>query len=146
MPIPKDRGRHGYDWKEVSEEVAVYTGDKSLVQQHFKDEMDINTIVRRYGITAGMPFGRDGGMYGDFTGITDFQSAVDLVRDTEIRFMRLPAEVREKFRNNPGEMVRFAQSSSPEDFEAIFNKPGPPPETAISQPIAVPPIAPAIVP
>lgn len=146
MPIPKDRGRHGYDWKEVSEEVAVYTGDKSLVQQHLKDEVDINTIVRRYGITAGMPFGPDGGMYGDFTGITDFQSAVDLVKDTETRFMRLPAELREKFRNDPGALVQFAQNSSPEEFDAIFANPGPPPEPAISQPVSVPAVAPAFVP
>lgn len=112
-----------YDPKEVSEDVSVDTGSESLVQQHFKDEVDINTIVRRYGITAGMPFGPDGGMYGDFTGIVDYESALELVKDTQSRFMRLPAEMREKFGNNPGALVRFAQENTPEEFEAAFRPP-----------------------
>lgn len=137
--IPKGASLHGYDAKEVSERLAVDTGSQTLVQQHFKDEVDVNTIVRRFGITAGMPFGRDGGMYGDFTGIVDYESAVALVNDTEARFARLPAEIREKFRNNPGELVRFAQENTPEDFEAAFK----PPEVRLAD---VPPLDKSIVP
>lgn len=115
-----------YDPRAVSDAAATDTGSETLVQQHFKEEVDVNTIVRRYGITAGTPFGPDGGMYGDFTGITDYESAVALVRDTEARFMRLPAEARERFGNNPGQLVAFAQASSPEEFEAALAPPVPP--------------------
>lgn len=127
MPIPTNRGRLGYDWREVSNETAIDTGSETLVQQQFKDEVDINTVVRRYGITAGMPFGPDGGMYGDFSGIVDYESAMALIKDTDARFMRIPAELREKFNNNPGMLVRFAQNSSAEEFEAFFRpmEPGP---------------------
>lgn len=138
MPIPTNRGRLGYDAKEVSDEVSVYTGDKSLVQQHFKDEVDVNTIVRRFGITAGMPFGPDGGMYGDFTGIVDYESAVALIKDTESRFMRIPAELREKFNNNPGMLVRFAQDSSAEEFEAFFRPAEPGPVVPVVAPVVSP--------
>lgn len=144
--IPTTRGRLAYDWKEVSDETAIDTGPETLVQQSFKDEVDINTITRRFGITATMPFGRDGGMYGDFSGITDFDSAVALVKDTERRFHTLPADLREKFRNNPTNLVRFAQNSTAEEFNAIFNKPGPPAELAVSEPVTVPATIPAIVP
>lgn len=120
-----------YNAKDVSDANSYDTGRETLVQQHFADEVDINTIVRRFGITAGMPFGRDAGMYGDFTGITDFESAVALVDDAEQRFMRLPADLRERFNNNPGELVAFAQRSTQEEFDAAF---------------APVPVAPAVVP
>lgn len=144
--IPTTAGRLEYDWKEVSNETALETGSDTLVQQSFKEEVDINTIVRRFGITGNMPFGRDGGMYGDFTGITDFQSAVDLVNDTQTRFMTLPAQLREKFSNDPAAIVRFAQSSSKEEFDALFNNPGPPAQPAISAPVAIPNVATTVVP
>lgn len=120
MPIPANVGRLDYDWAEVSDEYAKNTGSESLVQQHFKDEVDINSIVRRYGITAGMPVRADGAMYGDFTGISDYESAVALVESTRDRFMRLPAELREKFGNSPGALVQFAQNSTEEEFDAVF--------------------------
>lgn len=136
--IPRNRGRGAYEWKEVSDVTSVDTGQTTLVQQHFKDEVDINTIVRRYGITAGLPFGPDGGMYGDFTGITDFDSAVALIKDTEDRFMRIPAELREKFNNNPGMLVRFAQDSTAEEFDAFFKPVQPGPVVPVVAPVVAP--------
>lgn len=111
---------HGMTPKEVSDATGMDTGPESMVQEQFRDEVDINAIVRRYGIATGVPVPSAGAMYGDFTGITDFESAVDLVKNTEGRFMALPAEVREKFLNNPGNLVRFASESTPEEFEAVF--------------------------
>lgn len=126
MPIPVDRGRNDYDWKVVSDENSVDTGSESMVQQSFKEEVDINTIVRRYGITQSLPFGPDGGMYGDFTGIVDYEAAVALIEDTQRRFMALPAEAREKFKNDPQRLIEFAQASTQEEFDAVFRPAGEP--------------------
>lgn len=122
MAIPF-AGRGGYDWKQASVDAAVDTGTETPVQQQFKEEMDINTIVRRFGITAELPFGPAGGMYGDFTDIVDYDSAVALVKQTDAQFMSLPAEVRERFMNDPATLVRFAQAATPEEFEAAFRPP-----------------------
>lgn len=127
MLIPTNRGRLGYNHREVSAAAAIDTGDDSLVQQAFRDEVDINTIVRRYGITRDLPFGPSGAMYGDFTGIEDFESAVALVDRARRGFESLPAEIREKFHNNPGELARFAASVSEDEFLAATNV-APPPE------------------
>lgn len=119
MPIPKGASLHSYDWKLVSQQAQTDPGEGSLVQQHLKEEADINTIVRRFGITGQMPFGPTGGMYGDFTGFpTDYLAALEVVDRADAAFMSLPAEVRERFHNNPAELVEFANSRSYEDFVA----------------------------
>lgn len=120
-------GLRGYDAKEVSRVTATHTGSESLVQQHLKDEVDINTIMRRFGVTDQLPLGPRTGIYGDFTGISDYESAVERVRGAQERFMELPAEIREKFRNDPGELIAAANSMPPEEFEALFAAPEVPP-------------------
>ena len=90
--------------------------DLVLVQQHLKDEVDVNTIVKRFGITGNLPLGPDTGVYGDFTGISDFESAVERISGARERFMRLPASVRERFGNDPGQLIRMAQELPEEEF------------------------------
>lgn len=110
----KVRRLRAYDAHAVSLESAVHTGSESVVQQHLVDEVDINTIVRRFGITASRPSGDVGGVYGDFTGITDFESAVEAVERAQAGFMALPAEVRERFGNDAGRLLERAQQATAE--------------------------------
>lgn len=106
--------------KAVSDATAQRSSALSLVQQHYKDEVDVNTIMRRFGVTGAMPFGQAAGVYGDFTGILDYEDAVEKVRDARERFMALPAEVRERFNNDPGVMISAAQEMSQDEFEALY--------------------------
>lgn len=105
--------------------------EHTLTQQQFKDEVDINTIVRRFGLTQAQvaEFGPQG-VYGDFSGITDFQSALQRVRAAEEGFLALPPELRAEFHNNPGEFVHYVASLSPRDWDAIKEPPPPPPPPA----------------
>lgn len=119
--IPEGASLRGYDAKAVSDAVSVDTGDLTLVQQHFKDEVDVNAIVRRFGLVPQLPAWNRQGVYGDFTGVTDFDSAVERIRSTEEAFMRLPAEVRDKFANDPAELVRYAQSVSEDEFNRFLS-------------------------
>jgi len=121
--IPLDGSLRSYDSGEVSDFTAKDTGRESLVQQHFADEVDINTIVRRFGLTRELPLGIAGGVYGDFTGITDYDSALEQIEWARAGVMALPAEVRERFDNNPGKMISFAQSVSEQEFQAAFAPP-----------------------
>lgn len=115
----------------------VDTGRESIVQQHFADEQDINTIMRRFGVTGQMPQFLPEGMYGDFTGIEDYESAVARIERADNAFMALPAEVRERFGNDPGALMRAAAVSDEDSFgKLIFPdvippaKPVPPAEPA----------------
>lgn len=130
--IPFGASLHSYDAKKVSREVSEsvlrheeapwYVGDRT--QQHLKEDADINTIMRRFGVTGQIPaFAPGNGMYGDFTGIQDYEDAVMRIEAAQEAFMRLPPEVREKFSNNPGELVKFAATASEEDFVAAVTVP-----------------------
>lgn len=127
---------NGWNSKMWSERSRTFNDGVSLVQQHFKDEVDINTIVRRFGMTGEMPFGAAAGVYGDFTEVTDFASAKERIMRAEAGFMKLPADVRERFGNDPGAMVQFAQERGEDEFASLFVKaPVREPESGGSPPV-----------
>jgi len=141
-------GLHGYDPKEVSRANGVSTGSESAVQQQFVNEVDINTIVRRFGLTRELPSGREGGVYGDFSGVNDFESAMEAIERAQSGFMLLDPQVREKFANDVGLYLEFIDSKSDEEL-AELGKPAPPvaaepvPVASPAQPVpAAPPAGP----
>lgn len=79
----------------------------SLTQQSFKDECDINIIMERFGRGVTPPENFKTPQYGDFTGITDYQSALNAVMEADDEFMSLPANIREQFRNDPQQLLEF---------------------------------------
>ena len=112
------RTPYNYDTDEVSAETGLACSDETLTQQQFKEESDINEIVRRFGLTGQMPENVNLPRYGDFTEVTDFQSALNLVLQAEDEFMRLPAELRARFQNDPGALLDFVHDDRNRD-EAI---------------------------
>lgn len=129
-------GLRGYSAKMVSDQNGLSWPDEGLVHQAFAVEVDINTIVKRFGMTGNMPSGVAGGVYGDFTGISDYESAVEAVERARTGFMKLPPDVRERFKNDPGELIYFAQSVSEDEFMSAMEPSAPPPAAP-----AVPPPA-----
>lgn len=105
------RAPGNYDADAVSLETALEIDDQdpveNVTQQQFKDECDINTIIERFGLTGELPMTRQMPVSGDFTGVSDFQSAMQLVRQAEEAFMELPAKVRAEFRNDPQAVLEF---------------------------------------
>lgn len=77
----------------------------SMTQQHFKDECDINNIIRSYRAVEPP----SGGVFGDFT-VTDLQAAYELSDSVHERFMSLPSDIRQKFNNNPLELAAFVNN------------------------------------
>lgn len=126
--IPLNASLRSYSSRAVSDATAADEDDESLVQQQFKDEVDINTIVRRFGLTREMPSGIAGGVYGDFTGIQDYEGAVAAIEKAHEGFMKMPPELRERFGNDPGKLIAFAQSVDAEQFVRAF-EPSRDPET-----------------
>lgn len=98
-----------YDREEASRESA-YVPDPDepcLVQQHHKEECDINTIVERFGLAGTVPENFRMPLSGDFTGISDFHQAANLVVAAEEAFMQLPAELRKEFNHDPARLMAF---------------------------------------
>lgn len=101
------RSAYNYDPNVVSRETGTDTGPESMTQQSFKDECDINTIVRRFGVTGEMPVVSNPPTYQNFEGIFDYQSAMNAIRQAEESFASLPADVRKRFQNSPQMFVEF---------------------------------------
>ncbi|AZL82816.1 internal scaffolding protein [Apis mellifera associated microvirus 16] len=106
------------DHSRVSDATALVTGDETLVKQSFKDECDINLIVERNKATGLLTHVREGQpMYGDFTAVTNYEAALQVVIEAENMFADLPSHVRDFFANNPAEFVNFA--SNPENADKL---------------------------
>jgi len=112
------RTPYNYDLDAASNESGLHCEDATLTQQHFKDECDINNILRQFNITGLLPENPLSPRYGDFTGISDYQTALNQVIAAEDEFMRLPADLRARFDNDPAQLIQFLENSDNKD-EAI---------------------------
>lgn len=88
-----------------------------MTQQQFAEDADINTIVRRFGITGQLPQGVRLPTYGDFTGVNDYRSALEALEAAKASFMAMPADVRAEFDNDPALFVEFC--SDPANLPAL---------------------------
>lgn len=134
---------------QASLDTAIACKDKTLTQQHFKDECDINVIVERFGLTGEIPHVVNIPTYGDFEGIFDFQTAMNTVRAAEEAFMTLPAKMRARFNNQPHQLLEFLNDDENRD-EAVklglLNKPEPSPQPAPAPSAPAPATPPAVPP
>jgi len=112
------RTPYNYDTDAASNESGLHCEDASLAQQHFKDECDINNILRQFNITGLLPEAPLSPRYGDFTGIGDYHTALNQVIAAEDEFMSLPATLRARFDNDPAQLIEFLDNQENKD-EAI---------------------------
>lgn len=83
-------------------------------QQHFKDECDINWIIKHYnGQTPPPP------VYGDVSMFDGLQSAIDMVDAAQESFMNLPSSVRDDFGHNPVAFFEFARN--PQNYQYLVD-------------------------
>ena len=115
---PFIRTPYNYDRDLASAESGLQCLDPTLTQQQYKDEVDINTIARNFGITGQLPVNVRMPSYGDFSDVHDFQSAMNAVRRANESFMQMQPEVRERFANDPQRFVAFCSDPANRD-EAV---------------------------
>nr|QJB18940.1 MAG: internal scaffolding protein [Microvirus sp.] len=107
MKAPFLRTPYNYDTIAASNESGLACEEPSLAQQQFKDECDINNILRQFNVTGLLPESPLSPRYGDFTGIVDYHSALNAVMAAEDGFMSLPANIRDRFQNDPAQLIDF---------------------------------------
>lgn len=91
---------------------------EDLTVQSYKDDSDINVLMRRFGVTGQLPVAAVQPFYGDFSEAVDYQSALDLIREANASFDALPSEVRRRFGQDPARLMEFLQDPDNRD-EAI---------------------------
>lgn len=108
------RSPYNYDRNAVSDETGLFCDPesdegRSKAVQSEREEADINTLVRRFGITGQLPQNVRVPTYSDFTDVFDFQTAMNAILAAEQSFMSMPADVRSRFHNDPQEFLEFCQ-------------------------------------
>lgn len=109
------RSSFNYDMDEASNESALKCDDESLALQSAEEESNINTIVRRFGLTGELPNDVKVPHSGDFTNLPDFHTAMNLVRKTQEEFLRVPADIRARFGNDPQAFMAFVEDEGNRD-------------------------------
>lgn len=89
----------------------------TLTQQHFKEECDINNIMKKYAVTGLLP-NVAGGIYSDLPDVTDFFALQNYMLSTQDAFMELPSAIRKRFDNDPASLLDFLDNYSNHD-EAV---------------------------
>lgn len=109
------RSAYNYDVDQASNESALSCPEESLAIQSAEEESNINTIVRRFGLTGQLPDNVNMPVSGDFTGVVDFHSAMNLIRKTQEEFLNVPADIRARFNNDPQRFMDFLEDASNRD-------------------------------
>ena len=82
---------------------------KTMTKQAHKAETDINQIMAKYIKTGILEHANNySGQYG-FATSDDFTASMQIVQDANDMFSELPAAVRKKFQNDPGQFLDFVQ-------------------------------------
>ncbi|WNK13888.1 MAG: internal scaffolding protein [Microvirus sp.] len=104
------RSAFGYDQAAVSLETGLSCPpDEGRTQQQFAEEADINTIVRRFGLTGELPVSERSPLPPSeaFYDVVDYHTAMLAIRRADEAFYDLPAEVRRRFANDPARLLGF---------------------------------------
>jgi len=93
-----------------SVKVAISFNRPSKTRQEFKDECDINNILRQYNNTGVIThLNRASPVYEDVTAF-DYQAAMDIVANARSSFDGLPSAIRTRFDNDPAQLLEFVQN------------------------------------
>lgn len=106
--------------KEANESTlfATVNEEESMTQQSDADECDINLIMEKYKVTGQAPQVIQQGIYGDFTEVGDYRTAVERIRAANEAFQAIPAKLREKFDNDPAKFIDFA--TNPDNMDEMI--------------------------
>lgn len=107
MPI-ETKIKTKYDYElQASLAPGVKSEDKSLTNQADLVNSDINKIMARYEKT-GLVMGTDRPpKFGDFSEVADYHAQLSAIRRVDAAFAALPAEVRNRFENDPAKLMAF---------------------------------------
>lgn len=82
--------------------------EPSMAIQSSKNECDVNNIMKRYKATGIIThLNTKPPVFGDATLYPGYQEGIIAIQNASEAFMSLNADVRKRFRNDPGELLRF---------------------------------------
>lgn len=119
-----------------------FSKDKGFTVQADRDDADINKVIARFQKSGQVaPVLRGEPFYGDVSEFGDLAESYMKIQDAERLFMGFPAEVRERFENDPVQLVDFlADEGNRKEAEELGLIAVPP------KPVVEPPVPPVVPP
>jgi len=96
----------------IRQRVQSHPKGVSLTEQAHEGSTNINKIISRAKRTGMLPNRGNPGFYGDFTNAVDFHTAQNKIIHAKEQFLTLPAAIRKRFDNDPGELLNFLSDES----------------------------------
>lgn len=124
-----------------SDRLSVKTENtaQSMTQQHFANEVNINSIIARYNKTGQLPLANSIGQYGDVSDVRDYKSALDLILRVDDDFDSLPAAIRRRFSDSPALLYEFLMDEKNYDeavsLGLVESKPSVVEEPVVEEPV-----------
>lgn len=97
----------------MSKNGLTFTGKagRSVTQQHFRDQVNINNIVAKAKRTGVLPKGLKAPYFADISNVPqDYHACLQQIKKTEQLFMALPSKLRKRFENDPQKLVDFCSN------------------------------------
>lgn len=83
----------------------------SRTRQEMAEDCDINAIMKKYKATGQVPTNmKDKPIFGDFTVAGSYNDALEFINYAQEEFMKLPAQLRARFQNDPGNLLEFVSN------------------------------------
>lgn len=115
MKPPFIRSEYNYDMADASNQSGLACKDPSKTDQSGAEATDINYIVKRFSLTGEIPQLQRPPLNADFESVPDFQTAMNLIVEANRSFAALPADIRSRFDNDPGNFVNFCSNEANRD-------------------------------
>jgi len=115
--FPIVRTTFNFDARAWSDAKGLRCEDPSRTIQSQKEEADINTIVRNFGLTGKVPVGVRVPQYGDFSGVSDYREALEAIRAADESFLSMPSDLRKRLDNDPARFVEWC--ADPNNLEEM---------------------------
>lgn len=103
----KELKKNGY---KIGDKVKkLYVPGDSMAKQEFRQEVDINNLMKRFNAMGYIPAAPAHGVFADVSELGDFGDVLRRVKKGEEAFAALDPAIRLRFRNSPAELMDFLQ-------------------------------------
>lgn len=92
--------------------VESINSEPTLTQQQFKEQCDINNIIKQYTLTGELPLSKKVGQFLDVSNVQDYQTALNTVFEAQQAFDNLPSKIRSRFENDPNQLIAFIEDDA----------------------------------
>lgn len=112
---------------------STVNNEPTMTQKADASETNINVIMAKYNKTGQLPRVLAQPLFGDFSEELDYRTAVERINSAHDAFMEIPANIRQRFGNDPTEFMKFCADENNAEEMAKLGLTNPKPTPTIDQ-------------